>query len=154
LGKAKQMMKARTGGGGRLPVPLPPPGPPERTPLRDGPIPQMLIEADRFAKANPEKMRAIIDRYWQISRKASGTPFEDEVRLRSDNALTAHQFATHSTIAKLQAEMEAFLQKGQPQEAYDVWRKFPPGLQTPETDEQIDQILQRFIPPKFQPKAP
>jgi serine/threonine protein kinase len=140
--------------GRRLPVPLPEPAPPERMPLREGPIPQMLMEADRFAKANPEQMRAIIDRYWQISRKSAGTAWEAEVRLRTDNAITAHQLATHAAMEKLQAEMEAHLRAGKPQAAYDVWRKFPLGLQTPETHGQIEQILQRSFPPQFQPQSP
>ena len=149
-----EVAQMRPRSGRPLPVPLPEPTPPERAPLREGPIPQMLLEADRFAKANPEKMRAIIDRYWQIARKSAGTTWEAEVRLRRDNAITAHQLAAHATIEKLQAEMEALLRARKPQAAYDVWRKFPLGLQTPETDEQIDQILQRAFPAQFQPKSP
>lgn len=152
-GKAKQM-KGKGGRQGGLPVPLPAPGPPERSLIKDGPIPQMLAEADRYAAQNKDQLKAIIDRYWQVQRKAEGTQWEAEAQRKSDNAILAHQFATHDVIEKLQAEMEACLQKGSPQEAYDVWRKFPLALQTPETDEQIANILQRFMPPQFQPKRP
>lgn len=150
-GKAKQM-KGKGGRQGGVPVPLPAPAPPERSPIKDGPIPQMLAEADRYAAQNKDKLKAIIDHYWQVLRKAEGTQWEAEVQRKSDNAILAHQFATHDVMEKLQAEMEAHLQKGSPQQAYDVWRKFPLTLQTPETDEQIADILQRFIPPQFQPK--
>ena len=150
-GKAKQM-KGKGGRLGGLPVPLPNPGPPERAPLKEGPIPQMLAEADRYAAQNKDKMRGIIDRYWQVQRKAEGTQWEVEAKRKSDNAILAHQFATHDVIEKLQAEMEANLKQNKPQAAYDVWRKFPMALQTPETDEEIADILQRFMPPQFQPR--
>jgi len=150
-GKAKQM-KGKGGRPGGLPVPLPSPSPPERFPIKDGPIPQMLADADRFAAQNKDKLKAIIDRYWQVQRKAEGTQWETEAKRKSDNAILAHQFATHDVIEKLQAEMEAHLQQNKVQEAYDVWRRFPQGLQTPETDEQIADILQRFMPPQFQPR--
>ncbi|MEN9576328.1 MAG: Serine/threonine-protein kinase PknB [Verrucomicrobiota bacterium] len=150
-GKAKQM-KGKGGRQGGLPIPLPSPEPPERFPIKDGPVPQMLADADRYAAQNKDKLKAIIDRYWQVQRKAEGTQWEAEVQRKSDNAILAHQLATHDVIEKLQAEMQANLQQGKVQESYDVWRKFPPTLQTPETDEEISDILQRFMPPQFQPK--
>ena len=152
-GKAKQM-KGKGGRQGAIPVPLPPPGRPERNAIKDGPIPEMLAEADRYAAANKDKLVRIIDRYWQVAEKARGTPLGRQAQAKSDNAILAHELATHEAMEKLRAQMEAFLQKGQAQEAYDVWRQFPLGLQTPETDEEIAQILQRFIPPQFQPRQP
>lgn len=152
-GKAKQK-KGKGGGrqGAGFPVPLPNHAPPEHLAIKDGPIPDMLAEADSYAAANQTKLKAIIDRYWQVLRKAEGTRWEAEAQRKSDNAILAHQLASHAAIEKLQAQMEAFLKQGQPQPAYDVWRQFPLGLQTPETDEEIAKILNQFLPTQFQPK--
>ncbi len=151
-GKAKGKGKGSPRQGRNLPLPLPDPAPPERFAIKDGPVSEMLAEADRYAAANKEKLKKIIDRYWQVLDKARGTQWEAEVQRKSDNAILAHQLASHDAIEKLQAQMEGFLQKSQPQAAYDVWRKFPVELQTPETDEEVADILQRFMPPQFQPK--
>ena len=40
----------------------------------------MLADADRFAAQNKGRLRAIIDRYWQVQRKAEGTQWEAEAK--------------------------------------------------------------------------
>ncbi len=155
-GRAGPSVKGGPGGpdgqgrGIRLPwLPMPPP---EHYAIKDGPIPDMLAEADQYAAANKDNLVKIIDRYWQVQRKAVGTQWEEAARRKADDAVQKHLRTVDALIPKLQAQMETFLKERKVQEAYDVWRQFPERLRTPETDDDIAQILNRFIPPNFQPK--
>lgn len=60
-------------------LPFPAPPRPERNPLKDAPVPEMLAEADAYAAANKSNLVKIIDRYWQVYQRAKGTRWEEEV---------------------------------------------------------------------------
>ncbi len=138
---------------GRRPMRLPFPPPPQKefNPLPDGPIPAMIAMADRYAATNAQECVKIIDRYFQIQHKAAGTQWEEEIDRKLSLAIEAHKKATQEIINNLQARMTRFLRENKPQDAFDVWREFPTRLRTPEADQQIGQILQRELPPEFQP---
>ncbi len=55
-------------------------------------------------------------------------------------------------IGKSEAKMHELLRSGKAQEAYNVWKVFPERLRTPETDQQIRQLLEQSLPPDFQPE--
>ncbi len=143
---------AKGGPAGRLRLPWPQKPPPDHNPIKDGPIPVMLAEADKFAAANKDELTRIIDHYRQVERKAEGTPHEEQTRRKTDAAIDNHINASKQLIAKLQAQMEAHLQERKVQDAYSVWRQFPQAWRTYETDQEILQILDKFMPPNFQPQ--
>lgn len=140
------------GVGGNLRLPFPPPPLKELNPLKDGPLPEMMAEADRYAAANKDEFIGIIDRYWQIADKARGTPMGVEAQRKMDNASLTHELKSHELIEKLQAQMEALLKQGKAQEAFEVWLAYPTGWRSRETDEEIGRILNQFMPPNFQPR--
>ncbi|NBV20974.1 MAG: serine/threonine protein kinase [Proteobacteria bacterium] len=142
--------KMDLGGGLRPPWPRRPP--PDRYPLRDGPIPQMLAEADAYAAANKEEYVEIIHRYGQIEEKATGTPWQKEVERRFDQAQDRLQAASSAYIKQTEAKMEPLLQAGKYEEAYQLWRDFPLRIQTHETDQEVLQLLRRRLPPDFVPR--
>ena len=74
-----------SGFGGNLRLPMPPPQPKNHTPLKDGPLPEMMAEADRFAAENKNEFIGIVDRYWQIAEKARGTPVGVEAQRKMAN---------------------------------------------------------------------
>ena len=138
------------GGGLRPPWPRRPE--PDRTPLRDGPIPQMLAEADAYAAANKDDFVNIMHRYGQLEDKATGTQWEKEVARRFDQARQQMDAASRAYMAQMEAKMEPLIQARKFQEAYEVWRDFPQRLQTRESDQEILQLLRRRLPPDFVPR--
>ncbi|NDD40340.1 MAG: serine/threonine protein kinase [Verrucomicrobia bacterium] len=148
-GKGGPAMKGM-GGGLRPPWPRRPE--PDRHPLRDAPIPQMLAEADAYAAANKEEFVEIIHRYGQIEEKVSGTPWQKEVERRFDQAQQKLEAAAGAYIKQTEARMEPLLQAGKFDEAYQLWRDFPLRFQTMETDQEVLQLLRRRLPPDFVPR--
>ncbi|NDA68752.1 MAG: hypothetical protein EBY09_19335, partial [Verrucomicrobia bacterium] len=142
-GKGGPAMKGM-GGGLRPPWPRRPE--PDRHPLRDAPIPQMLAEADAYAAANKEEFVEIIHRYGQIEEKVSGTPWQKEVERRFDQAQQKLEAAAGAYIKQTEARMEPLLQAGKFDEAYQLWRDFPLRFQTMETDQEVLQLLRRRLP--------
>ena len=140
------------GVGGNLRLPFPPPPPKNHTPLKDGPLPEMMAEADRFAAENKDDFIGIIDRYWQLAERARGTPVGAEAQRKMDNAALTHELKSHEMIEKLQAQMETLLKQGKPQDAFEVWLAFPQGWRNREIDEEIGRILNRLMPPNFEPR--
>ncbi|MBI5801540.1 MAG: serine/threonine protein kinase [Verrucomicrobia bacterium] len=136
---------------GRIELPFPPPPQKIHNPLKDGPIPEMMAEADRYAAQNKDMLTGIVDRYWQITRKAEGTSLQAEAQRKTDNAMLTHELKSHELIEKLQAQMESLLQQGKAQEAYNAWRAYPTDWRTRETDEEIVRILNQFMPSQFEP---
>ena len=139
----------RDGGGetvarllGRLPRPT-------ANPLEEGPVDKMLAEADAYAAAHPQNYRDLVDRYRQVSAKARGTPQAREVNDRVESTIERHQTALRKVLNEYESKMDALLQARKPQEAYDLWKSFPQGLRTFESDQQIAQILEKKMPPDF-----
>ncbi|MEQ2008993.1 MAG: serine/threonine-protein kinase [Limisphaerales bacterium] len=140
------------GGGGNLLLPFPPPPPKNHTPLKDGPLPEMMAEADRHAAESKDDFIGIIDRYWQIADKARGTPVGVEAQRKMDNAALTHELKSHEMVEKLQAQMEVLLKQNKPQEAFEVWLAYPQNWRNRETDEEISRILSQRLPPNFEPR--
>ena len=122
------------------------------SPLKDGPVHEMMAEADRYATENKDELLGIVDRYWQVAQKARGTPLGMEAQRKTDNAMLTHELKSHELIEKLHGEMDVLLKQGKVQDAFEVWLAFPGGWRTREIDEQILAILRRAMPPNFQPK--
>lgn len=127
---------------------------PDRSPLRDGPLSSMMAEAEAFAKANPKRFVKIIDRYWQLQRKAAGTPREAEINQQLETWVLTHQLTAYETIDTYKQKMLSLLQARKVQEAYDVWKDFPMDLRTPEIDQQIEQVLRQHMPPGLTLNSP
>ncbi len=140
------------GVGGRLRLPMSPPPAKNPYPLKPGPLPEMMAEADRFAAENKDELIGIVDRYQQISDRARGTPVGAEAQRKLDNAVLTHEIKSHELMEKLQAQMEALLKQNKPQEAFDVWRAYPQSWRMRETDEEIGRLLNQRMPANFQPK--
>ena len=138
--------------GGGLRPPWPRRDPPDRHPLRDGPIPQMLAEADAYADANKDELVNIVHRYGQIKDKADGTPWEKEASRRFDLAEDKLQAASGAYIRQMEAKMEPLLQAGKFDEAYQLWRDFPVRFQTLESDQEVIRLLRDRLPPDFVPR--
>ncbi len=142
------------GVGGNLRLPMPPPPMKNHAPLKDGPLPEMMAEADRFAAEKKDELIGIVSRYRQISDRARGTPVGAEAQRKMDNAVLTHEIKSHELMEKLQAQMEALLKQNKPQEAFDVWRAYPQAWRNRETDEEIGRLLNQRMPANFQPKEP
>ena len=120
--------------------------------LREDSIVKMLAEADAYAVTNKENYVEIIDRYFVVQNKADGTVLEQAVDRKMNNAIEAHHQAADDAIGKFETKMHGFIRSGKPQEAYNVWKEFPARLRTPETDQQIRQLLEKWLPAEFQPE--
>lgn len=146
--------KGKNQGGGSPPLlPMPPPPARNPTPLKDGPIPAMMAEADSFAAQNPDELTGIVDRYWQVVQRGRGTQAGLAAQRKLDNTMLAHELKSHEVIEKLQARMEALIKQNRLQEAFEVWAEYPTGWRTRETDQEIIGIIKRFMPPNFHPQA-
>lgn len=137
---------------GRFPLPFARLPTPNFAPLDDGPIDSMLAQADQYAQKNPENFRDIIDRYRQVQSKANGTAQAETVQRKMDDVIGRHQAAVHLAIQRYESRMNEKLRAGKPQEAYDVWKDYPMNLRTRESDQQIQQTLERSMPSGFIPK--
>jgi hypothetical protein len=137
---------------GRLPFPLPRLPTPNFTPLDDGPFEAMLAQADQYALKNPQNFRAMIDRYRQVQSKAGGSAQTDLVSRKIDDVVGRHQAALSQTLQQYQAKMNDRIRAWKPQEAYDLWKDFPTNLRTRESDQEIQQMLERALPLGFLPK--
>jgi serine/threonine protein kinase len=136
----------------RARLPFPPPPEKNFTPLKDGPFPSMMQEADRYAAEHKEELIGIVDRYWQIAEKFRGTPNGQAAQFKTDNALLTHELRSHQRIEQLAQRMRTLCANGKPQEGWDVWFDFPNGWRTKETDQEIMEIIDRTLPRDFQPK--
>jgi hypothetical protein len=112
----------------------------------------MLAQADQYALKYPQNFRDIIDRYRQVASKASGTTQADPVNRKIEEVAGRHQAALRQTIQKYESKMHERIRAAKPQEAYDGWKDFPLNIRTRESDQQIQQILERAFPPGFVPK--
>jgi serine/threonine protein kinase len=139
-------------GQGRFPFPLPRLPRPDFTPLEDGPVDSMLAQVEQYAQKNPQNFRAIIDRYRQVLDKVRGTARAEAINRKLDDVVDRHQAATRQALSGYEAKMNEKLRAGKPQEAYDLWKDFPANLRTRESDQQIQQILERALPSGFSPK--
>lgn len=137
--------------GGRFPLPMGPPGRPEREAIPVGPIPQMLEAADKFARENPNLFRPIVHRYQQVAEQARGTSFEGQAEDKLDAARAAMDAAATKAVNDFTARMNQLVREAKPQQAYDVWRDFPEPLRTFETDRAIEARLAEALPPDFFP---
>jgi hypothetical protein len=120
--------------------------------LEDGPLDAMLAQADQYALKNPQNYRDIIDRYRLVLSKANGTAQGDVVNRKIDDVVGRHQAALRQALEQYESKMNESLRAGNPQEAYDVWKDFPPNLRARESDQQIRQMLERAMPAGFIPK--
>jgi len=137
---------------GRFPFPLPRLPWPNFNALSEGPVEKMLAEADDYALKNPQNFRDIIDRYRQVLSAASGTPQADLLDRKTDNVVSRHQAAVRQAMSRYESKMQEKLRAGKPQEAYDAWKDFPANLRTRESDQEIQQALDRALPAGFVPR--
>jgi predicted Ser/Thr protein kinase len=137
---------------GRFPFPLPRLPAPNFTALDDVPFDTMLAQADQYALKNPQNYRDIIDRYRQVQSKAGGAAQTDAVSRKLDDTVGRHQAAIRQALQQYESKMNERIRAGKPQEAYDVWKDFPINLRTRESDQQIQQMLERALPAGFTPK--
>ena len=112
----------------------------------------MLAQADQYAQKNPQNFRDIIDRYRQVQTKARGTAQADAIARQIDEVVGRHQTALRQTIQAYESKMTEKLRAGKSQEAYDIWKDFPLNLRTRESDQQIQQSLERALPSGFLPQ--
>ncbi len=137
---------------GRLP--MPPNQRPNFAPLRDGSVAEMLADADKLATTSPQMFILHVNAYRQVADRAAGTPDEARVNQKLDTAIARHQAAAGSAITNFTERMQASLRANRPQEAFDMWRDFPPMLRTREADEEILKILEAQMPKDFRPSGP
>ena len=135
---------------GRFPLPRLPA--PNFSPLAEGPFESMLAEADQYALKYPQNFRNIIDGYRQVQSKAGSATQADAVSRKLDDAMGRHQAALRQVLQKYESKFNENIRAGKPQEAYDVWRDFPANLRTRESDQQIQQLVERALPSGFIPK--
>ena len=135
---------------GRFPLPRLPA--PNFSPLAEGPFESMLAEADQYALKYPQNFRNIIDSYRQVQSKAGSAAQADAVSRKLDDAMGRHQAALRQVLQKYESKFNENIRAGKPQEAYDVWRDFPANLRTRESDQQIQQLVERALPSGFIPK--
>jgi len=143
---------SRNGGEGRFRFPLDRLPHPNFTALEDAPIATMLAQANDYAEKHPENFRDIIDRYRQVSTKARGTAQEKEVEETMDSIISRHQEVVRRTLHEYEVKMQDKMRAAKAQEAYDVWKDFPSKIRTRESDQQIQQMLERTLPPGFIPR--
>ena len=137
---------------GRFPFPLPRLPAPNFSPLAEGTFDGMLAQADQYALKSPQNFRNIIDCYRQVQSKAGSAAQADAVSRKLDDTMRRHQAALRQAIQQYESKMNGMISAGQPQEAYEVWRDFPTNLRTRESDQQIQQIIERALPSGFIPR--
>jgi len=140
-------------GSERPPYPMPM-GPPPRADLNaipDGPPETMLAAADDYAAKNPGEFMNILTRYRQVMQKVAGTTDEKAVQDKLQQWNAAQNQAATATIKEYETKMRETLATSGAQAAYDVWKDFPSGLRSRETDGQIVKLLEQVLPPDFRP---
>ncbi len=94
-----------------------------------------------------------MDRYRTVAARAKATPFEKQANDKLNGVIERHQTALRKAIDEFEQRMDEKLRQHRPDEAYDVWKQFPANLRTLQSDQQIEQILERNLPPDFVPVA-
>jgi hypothetical protein len=135
-----------------FPSPLAPLPRPDLGSLPDGPLSTVLAEAENYAAHHPTNYRDIVDRYRRALSKAEGTPQEREIDRRMSRIMEEHQQASRKAIREYQLKMDEKLHAGKPQEAFNTWKDFPANLRTLESDQEIQRVLERSLPPGFTPR--
>jgi hypothetical protein len=148
----REFPQSRERGGRNFPSPLQRLPRPELSTIPDGPITTMLAQADAYTTEHPENFRGMVDRYQQIMAKARGTPQETQVKDKLEAVIQKHLAASQKALKEYEKKMDEKVRAGQPQAAYDLWKDFPQNLRTFESDQQINEILQRALPRGFVPK--
>src|SRR5262249_54933974 len=101
---------------------------------------------------HPQNFRDMVDRYRLVASKGRGTAEATEAEQKLNRVIERHQAALRNAIADYETRMDDALRQHKPQEAYDLWKDFPPSLRTLQSDQEISQILQKKLPPGFTPK--
>jgi serine/threonine protein kinase len=142
------------GGGGGMRYPLPPMAEPEHNAIPDGPVDKMLAQADDFAAKNPNSFRGIIDRYNQVAQKAAGTQYQEDVLQKMRVAVQKHMRMSRQVLNEYTQRTQELVKSGKPQEAFEVWLRFPSEMWTAEVDDEITKILKDNLPQGFEPNPP
>jgi hypothetical protein len=77
---------------------------------------------------------------------------ETAVNNKLDGIISRHQQALRQTMRTYEDKMNQKMHEGKPQEAFNVWKDFPINLRTRESDQEIQQLLQRTLGAGFVPR--
>jgi serine/threonine protein kinase len=109
----------------------------------------MLAEANKYGAAHPQNFRELVDCYRTVAERARGTAVGQKATEKQNQVIEQHQSALRRALQDYEARMNDKLRARKPQEAYDVWKQFPENLRTRQSDQEIEQILERSMPPGF-----
>jgi hypothetical protein len=130
---------------------LPQMAPPDRNPLKDGPLAAMLAEADKYAADHKTEYMSIIWRYDQILEKFGNAPEADGINRKAEYWRQAQMDAAEQEIDKDLKKTRELLSQGKRGEVREMWMHFPANLRNREIDSQIrlerDKILRGAGPP-------
>jgi serine/threonine protein kinase len=128
------------------PEPLPPLAP-IVNPLQTAPLPEMVAEAEAYAKANPTNYRSILARYDQLYPITGGTPHRPTVG-------GAYKLWSERQLAAAKKEYEAFavevkklIQEQGHRVGMQSWQRFPEELRGDMADNWIKDKIQTDFPP-------
>ncbi|MGV3756915.1 MAG: protein kinase domain-containing protein [Verrucomicrobiota bacterium] len=128
------------------PDPLPPLEPLDN-PLKIQGLPEMVAEAEAYAKANPTKYRSILARYDQLYLSSGGTQYRpvvgDAFKVWSDRQMVA----VKKEYESLAAEAKKLIQEQGHRLGMQVWQKFPLELRGDGPDVWLKERIQTDFPP-------
>jgi hypothetical protein len=138
---------------GRIVLPLGRLPRPAASPIQPGPPEAMLAEADKYAAAHPQNFRELVDCYRSVADESRGTATGQKAADKMNQVIEQHQAALRRVMQDYETRMDEKIRARKPQEAYDLWKDFPENLRTRQSDQQIEQILERSLPPGFAPSG-
>lgn len=130
-----------------------PPSPlPEISPLgdllKDGPVNEMLAEAEAYAKANPTNYRSIMARYQEVLIKAQGTKYQRTAGEALKKWHEVRDAALEKKLIEFAALVRQKIKEVGHREGMQYWKNFPDELRDDQNEDEIGNwIRQQFPPP-------
>jgi hypothetical protein len=120
---------------------------PIENPLKPGPLPAMLAEAEAYAKANPTNYRSIIARYEQLYDLTGGTPMRPTVGDARKMWLDRQMVAVRKEYETLANEARRIIAEQGHRVGMQVWAKFPDELRGGAPDQFMRTRIEQDFPP-------
>jgi serine/threonine protein kinase len=124
------------------------PLPPELDHLKEAPAPEMLAEADAYAKAMPSDYRGIIDRYDQLFRRTDDSEIKRAVETKLESWRKRQYEAVQKEYVTFAAKVKQVIAEKGHRLGMQTWKEFPNELRGAMSDIYVkERIMQDFPPP-------
>jgi serine/threonine protein kinase len=146
-----QFEPTETQGGPHAGGPMGPPARREFYTIPEGSPSEMLAKADQYASLHGDKYEEVINCYRQLEDRFAETRLAPEIAKRKQEWIVRAERARKEAFDVREAKMRELIKVQKWQEAWNVWRDFPPSLRIREIDEQVRELVQNSFPNNWRP---